>query len=136
MSIQNCCILELPQICDARGNLSFIEGTRQIPFAIKRVFYLYDVPNGEMRGGHAHKNLQQVMIAMSGSFDVALDDGFGKMTIHLMESSQAVYVPPMIWPELENFSTGAVCLVLASEYYNEADYYRDYRDFLIAVRGE
>jgi len=136
MSIQNCSIIELPQIYDPRGNLSFIEGTRHIPFEIKRVFYLYDVPVGKARGGHAHKNSQQFIIAMSGSLDIILDDGFEKRTIHLTGSHKGVYVPPMIWPELEDFSAGAVCMVLASDYYNEADYYRDYREFLAAVERD
>lgn len=135
MSIQDCCIIELPQIYDSRGTLSFIEGTRHIPFEIKRVFYLYNVPDGKTRGGHAHKNLQQLIIAMSGSFDIVLDDGFEKRTIHLTESHKAVYLPRMIWPDLENFSSDAVCMVLASEYYNEADYYREYSDFKAAVQG-
>jgi len=135
MSIQNCCIIELPQIYDPRGNLSFIEGNKHIPFDIKRVYYLYDVPDGKTRGGHAHKNLQQFIIAMSGSFDIVLDDGFEKRTINLTRSHKAVYVPRMIWRELGNFSSGAVCMVLASEYYDENDYYRNYSDFLAAVQG-
>lgn len=135
MSIQNCYIIQLPQIYDPRGNLSFIEGNKQIPFDIKRVYYLYDVPDGKTRGGHAHKNLQQFIIAMSGSFDLVLDDGFEKRTINLTRSNKAVYVPRMIWRKLENFSSGAVCMVLASEYYNENDYYRNYSDFLAAVQG-
>ncbi|AIF53718.1 FdtA/QdtA family cupin domain-containing protein [Pelosinus sp. UFO1] len=134
MGIKDCRIIELPKISDPRGNLSFIEGNRHIPFDIKRVYYLYDVPGGETRGGHAHKDLQQLIIAMSGSFDVLLDDGREKKTITLNRSYQGLYLPKMIWRELVNFSSGAVCMVLASEYYTEDDYYRIYDDFLLAVR--
>jgi len=134
MSIRNCRIIELPKISDTRGSLSFIEENRHISFDIKRVYYLYDVPGGETRGGHAHKKLQQLIIAMSGSFDILLDDGREKTIITLNRSYRGIYLPQMIWRELENFSSGAVCMVLASEYYDEADYYRNYDDFLAAVR--
>lgn len=134
MTIKECRIIELPKISDPRGNLSFIEGSRHIPFEIKRVYYLYDVPGGETRGGHAHKNLQQLIIAMSGSFDVVLDDGRGKKTVSLNRSYQGLYLPCMMWRELVNFSSGAVCMVLASEYYDEDDYYRNYDEFIAAVK--
>ena len=134
MSIHNCRIIELPKISDPRGNLSFVEGNKHIPFEIKRVYYLYDVPGGETRGGHAHKNLQQLIIAMSGSFDVILDDGMEKKTVSLNRSYQGLYLPSMMWRDLVNFSSGSVCMVLASDYYNEADYYRDYDEFLNAVK--
>ena len=123
-------IIDLPRIKDARGNLTFIEQNRHIPFDIKRVYYLYDVPGGEARGGHAHKELEQFIIAASGSFDVILDDGNQRETFHLNRSYYGVYVPKGVWRELENFSSGSVCLALTSEYYEEDDYIRDYDEFL------
>lgn len=130
--IENCRVIELPKIHDQRGNLTFIEGHRHIPFDIKRVYYLYDVPGGAERGGHAHKGLHQLIIAMSGSFDVILDDGRQKQRIHLNRSYNGLYICPMIWRELDNFSSGSVCMVLASNHYDEADYYRDYSEYLAA----
>jgi uncharacterized RmlC-like cupin family protein len=115
---------------DPRGNLTFIEGGVQIPFDIQRVYYLYDVPGGAERGGHAHKNLSQLLIAMSGSFDVLLDDGINKTSIHLNRSYNGLYICPMIWREINNFSSGSVCMVLASRKYDEEDYYRSYSDFI------
>ncbi len=132
MSMENCIIIELPKTTDPRGNLTFIEGMRHIPFDIRRVYYLYDVPGGAERGGHAHKALSQLIIAMSGSFDVILDDGMEKKRFHLNRSYQGLYVCPMIWRELDNFSSGSVCMVLASNEYDEADYYRDYAEFMRA----
>lgn len=126
----------MPKISDPRGNLSFVESDRHIPFEIKRIFYLYDVPGGETRAGHANIHLQQLIIAMSGSFDVVLDDGNEKKRFHLNRSYFGLYVPGMVWRELENFSSGAVCTVLASDYYDEKDYYREYEQFLNAVRGK
>ncbi len=134
MSVDKCKIIELPRINDARGNLSFVEGHNHIPFPIQRVYYLYDVPGGAERGGHGHKELQQLIIAMSGSFDVVLDDGNEKKRFHLNRSYNGLYVCPMIWRELDNFSSGAVCLVLASNLYDESDYYRDYPKFLTALK--
>jgi hypothetical protein len=134
--INNCRIIELPKISDPRGNLSFIEGGAHIPFEIKRVYYLYDVPGGADRGAHAHKNLQQFMVAMSGSFDVVLDDGRGKKRFHLNRSYYGLYVCPMMWRYLDNFSSGAVCMVLASDYYDEKDYIRDYSIFLELAVGK
>lgn len=133
MSINNCKIIDLPKITDPRGNLSFIESGRHIPFDIKRVYYLYDVPGGAERGGHAHKELSQLIIAMSGSFDVILDDGQEKKRFHLNRSYSGLYVCPMMWRELDNFSSGSVCMVLASNHYDEADYYRDYDEYLAAL---
>jgi len=129
-TINNCQIIELPKISDPRGNLTFIEENNQIPFEIKRVYYLYDVPGGAERGGHAHKNLYQLIIAMSGSFDVVLDDGEHKKRVHLNRSYQGLFVCPMIWRELDNFSSGSVCLVLASNLYSEDDYFRNKSDFM------
>ena len=111
---------------DNRGNLTFIEENRHVPFEIKRVYYLYDVPGGEARGGHAHKQLQQFIIAATGSFDVILDDGLSKERYHMNRSYYGVYIPSGVWRELDNFSSGSVCLVLASEYFDEEDYIRDY----------
>lgn len=130
MSVHDCKIIELPRINEPRGNLTFIEGSRHIPFDIKRVYYLYDVPGGAARAAHGHKALHQVMIAMSGSFDITLDDGHEKKLFHLNRSYQGLYIPPMLWRDLDNFSSGAVCMVLASDVYDESDYYRDYQQFL------
>jgi hypothetical protein len=134
MSVEDCRIIELPQITDPRGNLTFIEGTRHVPFEIKRVYYLYDVPGGATRAGHGHKKLQQLIIAMSGSFDVILDDGYNRKRHHLNRSYHGLYTCPMIWREIENFSSGSVCVVLASHYFDEGDYYRNYQQFLDAVK--
>jgi hypothetical protein len=131
-TLDYCETISLPRIHEPRGNLTFVEGSGHIPFDISRVYYLYDVPGGAERGGHAHKGLQQLIIAMSGSFDVVLDDGRNKRRIHLNRSYQGLYVCPMIWRELDNFSSGSVCLVLASNKYDEDDYYRDYEQYLQA----
>jgi dTDP-4-dehydrorhamnose 3,5-epimerase-like enzyme len=136
MSINDCRIIDLPKVTEARGNLTFVEGGRHVPFEIKRVYYLYDVPGGAERGGHAHKALHQLVIAMSGSFDIVLDDGYEKKRIHLNRSYIGLYIPPMMWREIDNFSSGSVCMVLASDYYDESDYYRDHVDFLLAVKGK
>lgn len=130
MSIEQCRIIDLPKIEDVRGNLSFVEGGIHIPFDIKRAYYLYDVPGGSNRGSHAHKNLHQFIVAMSGSFDVVLDDGKEQKRFHLNRSYYGLYICPMTWRLLDNFSSGAVCMVLASEHYDEADYIRNYEEFL------
>jgi dTDP-4-dehydrorhamnose 3,5-epimerase-like enzyme len=134
MSLEGVKIINLPKIVDPRGNLTFVEGNRHIPFEIKRVYYTYDVPGGEVRGGHAHRQLEQFIIAASGSFEVVLDDGLHRKSYFLNRSYYGLYIPRMIWRELVNFSSGSVCLVFASEYYEEADYYRDYREFLIDTK--
>jgi glyoxylate utilization-related uncharacterized protein len=136
MSIENCSLVELPKITDPRGNLTFIESSRHIPFSIARVFYLYDVPGGANRAGHALRTCEQFLIAMSGSFDVTLDDGVSKKVFQLNRSYYGLYIPPMIWREIDNFSSGAVCLALASHGYDENDYYREYVAFLKAMRGK
>lgn len=129
MPLNDCRRIDLPKIADPRGNLTFIEEERHVPFAIKRVYYLYDVPGGAMRAGHAHKDLHQFLIAMSGSFDVVLDDGRERRRVHLNRSYYGLYIPPLIWREIDNFSSGSVCLALVSDYYDEADYYREYEEF-------
>ena len=134
MAIKDCRLIDLPKITEARGNLTFVEGGRHVPFEIKRVYYLYDVPGGAERGGHAHKALHQLVIAMSGSFDLVLDDGYERKRIHLNRSYIGLYIPPMMWREIDNFSSGSVCMVLASDYCDESDYYRDHVDFLLAVK--
>jgi hypothetical protein len=136
MNVKNCKIIDLPKINDPRGNLTFIESEKHIPFDIKRVFYLYDVPGGEKRAGHALKRCHQLLIAASGSFDVILDDGSQKMRQHLNRSYYGFYIPPLTWREIDNFSSGSVCLVLASEFYDESDYYRTYEEFLKEVKGQ
>ena len=138
MALNDCRIIELPKISDPRGNLTFIEPVQHIPFDIKRVYYLYDVPGGAERGGHGHKALPQLIVAMSGSFDVVLNDGAAQRRFHLNRSYFGLYVCPMIWRELDNFSSGSVCMVLASNTYDEEDYYRDYHAYsnaLAAGRG-
>ena len=128
-------IISLPKISDPRGNLSFIEGNKHIPFEIKRVYYLYDVPAEAERGGHGHRKLQQLIVPLAGSFEFIVDDGINKQSFYLKRPWEGLYIPPMTWRDIGNFSSGAVCLVLASEYYDEADYFRDYDEFLKAVKA-
>jgi hypothetical protein len=135
MSIKDCSLIDLPRVNDPRGNLTFIEGGRHVPFELKRIFYLYDVPGGAMRAGHALKRCHQFIVATSGSFDVILDDGAERKRFQLNRSYYGLYVPPLVWREIDNFSSNSVCVVLASETYDESDYYRDYEDFLAAVKG-
>ena len=135
MGVDRIKLIELPKVHDPRGNLSVIETGRHIPFDFKRIFYLYDVPGGAIRAGHANMKLEQVIVAMSGSFDVLVDDGFRKAKIHLNRSYQGLYIPGMIWRELDNFSSASVCMVLASDFYDETDYYRDYELFVKAVQN-
>lgn len=134
MSIADCKIIELPKISDPRGNLTFVEGGNHIPFDIKRVYYLYDVPGGAERGAHGHKKLQQLIVAMSGSFDVVLDDGKNTKTFHMNRSYYGLLVSSMMWRDITNVSSGAVCMVLASDVYDEDDYYRDYEKFIQDTR--
>ena len=128
-NLEQCKIVNLPKVTDFRGNLSFIEENRQVPFYIKRVYYLYDVPSGASRGGHAHKELQQFIIALSGSFDVILDDGITKRKFFLNRPHYGLYISPKVWRELDNFSSNSVALALVSEVYDESDYVRDYDVF-------
>lgn len=134
MMMEQCRIVDLPKHHDPRGNLSVVEGGIHIPFDIERVYYLYDVPGGSARAGHGHVELQQLMIAMSGSFDVIVDDGYTRKKIHLNRSYYGLYIPKMMWREVENFSSGAVCLVMASTKFDKADYYHDYDEFAAMVR--
>lgn len=129
-TIYNCCVLELKKIHNRAGNITVIENNVQIPFEVKRVYYLYDVPGGEERGGHAHRELRQLIVAASGCFDIVLDDGKNKKIVELNRPYFGLYVIPGIWREIINFSSGAICLVLASEVYKKDDYIRDYQDFL------
>jgi hypothetical protein len=134
MHVSNCKLVELPKIHDFRGNLTFVQPDDVIQFSIARVYYLYDVPSGATRGGHGHKNLQQLIIALSGSFNVVLTDGTDTEIFQLNRPNIGLYVCPMIWRELENFSSGAVCLSIVSLPYDESDYYRNFDDYLQAVR--
>lgn len=129
-------LIDLEKIADLRGNLTFIEGMRHVPFDVQRVYYLYDVPGGEARGGHAHYNLQQLIIAVAGSFDVLLDNGFEKRAITCNRPFQGILMKSLVWRELNNFSSGAVCLVLASMRYDESDYIRDYKKFISVARNK
>lgn len=129
MSIDACQLIDLPKITDLRGNLTFVEGDRHVPFPVRRVFYLYDVPTGASRGAHAHREQHQFLVCLSGSFDVDLDDGRERRTVHLNRPWKGLHIPPMIWAAEVNFDPGTVCLVLASDTYIEADYIRDYDEF-------
>lgn len=133
MSVADCKLIELPKITDPRGNLTFIESERHVPFLVKRIFYLYDVPTGNDRGAHAHKKLHQFLVCLAGSFDVTLDDGINQSTVHLNRPWKGLHILPMVWAAEVNFDPGSICLVMASEYYDESDYYRDYDLFLKAV---
>lgn len=129
-NIHNCNVIELNKIENRAGNITIIENGKHLPFDTKRIYYLYDVPGGAERGGHAHKNLWQLIVAASGSFDVILDDGINKKIINLNRSYFGLMVVPGIWREIVNFSSGAICLVLASQKYDERDYIREYADFI------
>ena len=122
-------IIDLPKIEDPRGNLSFIESENHIPFIIERTYLIYDVPGGQVRGGHAYRELEEFIVALSGSFDVVLDDGKKKKTYSLNRSYYGLYVPKMVWRSMENFSTNALCMTLASTPYDKDDYLRDYNTF-------
>lgn len=128
-SVYNCSIIELPKIDYRAGNLSAVENMKNLPFSIKRVFYIYDIPGGKDRGAHAHKRCQQFLIAVSGSFEVEMDDGLNKKTVQLNRPNYGLHIPPGIWAAEKAFSSGSVCLVLASELYDEGDYVRDYEEF-------
>ena len=129
-TVEDVKIIELPKFLDARGNLSFVEQLNHIPFEIKRTYWIYDVPGGEARGGHAFHQNQEFMVALSGAFDVVVDDGCQKKTFNLNRSYYGLYVPAGLWREMENFSTNSLALEFGSEHYNEDDYIREYGDFL------
>jgi dTDP-4-dehydrorhamnose 3,5-epimerase-like enzyme len=135
MGIEHARIIDLKKIANPKGNLTPIESGEDVPFEFRRIYYTYDIPGGESRGGHAHLALQQLIIAVSGSFTVELDDGRERTSFYLNRSYYGLYIPPMLWRDLTNFSSGSVALVLASEHYDEADYIRDYQAFLDVVRG-
>lgn len=135
MQLQQSKIIELPKVTDQRGNLSFIEGDNHIPFSVQRVYYLYDVPGGQSRAGHAMKVDHKLVVAISGSFDVHVDNGEVKQSFQLNRAYYGLHIPPKCWRYIDNFSSGAVCLVLASEAYSPEGYYRDYDEFLKAVRS-
>ena len=128
-------LIDLPVVSDPRGDLTFVEGQNHVPFDIKRVYYLYNVPVDAERGGHAHRKLEQVVFALSGSFRITVDDGAEKTEFWLRDPRKGLYINRLIWREMDCFSQGAVCMVLASQYYDESDYYRDYDDFLTAARS-
>ena len=129
-SIYDCVVLPLSKIHNRAGNITIVEGQNNLPFEIKRVYYLYDIPGGEDRGGHAHKELHQLVVAAGGAFDVLLDDGINKKVVTLNRPDYGVLIVPGIWRELMEFSSGSICLVLASQPYDEEDYIREYDDFL------
>ncbi|MBW0161198.1 MAG: WxcM-like domain-containing protein [Sediminibacterium sp. Gen4] len=129
-SVYDCSVLPLSKIHNRAGNITVIEGDHSVPFPIKRIYYLYDIPSGETRGGHGHKELYQLIVAASGSFDVVLDDGRNKRIVTLNRPDYGLMVVPGIWRELLEFSSGAICLVMASEIYTELDYIREYKDFI------
>jgi oxalate decarboxylase/phosphoglucose isomerase-like protein (cupin superfamily) len=131
-TIDDCTIIDLPRILIPQGNITPVENQRDIPFDIKRVYYLYDVPGGAERGGHAHKNLEQVIVSLMGSFDINLDDGENSKIVSLNRAYYGLYIPPMMWRHLSNFSSGGVCLVLASLPYDENEYIRDYEEYRAA----
>lgn len=131
--LEFCRIIKLPKINDQRGNLTFVEENKHIPFDVKRIFYIYDIPTAQSRGAHAHRRLHQFLICLSGSLDVNLDDGHNKKTIHLNRPWEGLYVPPMVWGSETNFDAGTIYLILASDFYDESDYYRDYNEFLKEV---
>jgi hypothetical protein len=129
-TVYDCNIIQLPKVHNRAGNITALENNISLPFEVKRVYYLYDVPGGEERGGHAHKELQQFIIAVSGAFDVVLNDGVNRKTVHLDRPFNGLHIVPGIWRELVNFSSGSICLVLASHKYEESDYIREFQDFL------
>ena len=135
-NVYNCTVIELPRIASPSGNLTAIQGGETLPFHVMRVYYLYDIPGGVARGGHAHRELHQLIVAASGSFDILLDDGVNRRSVHLNRPFYGLYLTNMIWRELNNFSSGGICLVLASAPYNEDDYIRNYQEFRALVKAK
>jgi len=129
-TVFDCSIIYLPKIQNRAGNITPVTNLENIPFIIKRIYYLYDMPGGESRGAHAHKKLEQLVIALSGSFDITLDDGRNKKSVHLARPYMGLHMQPGMWRDINNFSSGAICLVLASELYDEKDYIREYSEFM------
>jgi hypothetical protein len=132
--VGGCKIIQLPKISDLRGNLSYVEGGKYVPFMIRRAYWIYDVPGGALRGGHAYRKLQEFIIAASGSFDVVVDDGSERQVVQLNRSYFGLYVPPMLWRQIENFSSNSVTLILGSLPHSEDDYFRDYQAFVREVK--
>ena len=136
MTVKDCKLLKLPKVASEAGSISFVQSITHVPFNIQRIYYLYDLPEQAARGAHGHKKLQQLIIAVAGAFDFIVDDGYEKKTFRLNRPDEGLYVTPMIWRDLCNFEPNSVCLVLASELYDEDDYYRNYDNFLKDARGE
>ncbi|HZT37902.1 MAG TPA: FdtA/QdtA family cupin domain-containing protein [Bryobacteraceae bacterium] len=135
MLVQNCRLIAFPEVADRRGRLTFFEAERSAPFPIRRVFCIYGVTPGESRGGHAHRQLHQLLVCLAGSFDVIVDDGLERARFHLDCPTRGLYIPPLIWDTEINFAPGSVCMVLASDYYDETDYFRDYSEYVAAVEA-
>lgn len=129
-TVYDCNVIHLPKIYREAGSITPVQNNLEIPFSIRRIYYLYDIPAGETRGAHAHKSLEQLIIAASGSFDITIDDGRNKKTVHLNRPFMGLHIKPYIWRDMSNFSSGATCLVLASNLYNAQDYIRDYEEFI------
>ncbi|MFL9482445.1 sugar 3,4-ketoisomerase [Chitinophagaceae bacterium LWZ2-11] len=129
-TVFDCNVIHFPKIHNRVGNITAVQNNIELPFEVKRIYYLYDIPGGESRGAHGHKKLEQMIISASGSFDITIDDGKNKKTIHLSRPYMGVHIKPGIWRDLTNFSSGAICLVLASDFYSEEDYIRTYDEFM------
>lgn len=127
-------LVKLPHIIDHRGSIGVVEANKDIPFEIRRMYYLFDVPHKALRGAHAHKDLQQLIICLAGSFEIELDDGIKKESFYMNDPTQGIYINNMVWRDLKNFSSGSVCCVLASDFYNESDYYRVYEEFKLEAQ--
>tara|TARA_B100000575_G_C23135522_1_gene659593 strand:- start:2945 stop:3358 length:414 start_codon:yes stop_codon:yes gene_type:complete len=136
MSINNCRIIDFPKVTSSRGSLTFIEDDLSLPFDVKRVFYIYDVPSGESRGSHAHKKLEEIIICLSGSFSIELDDGYNQIIYNLNRPWEGLHLSPLTWFSLKNFCTGSICLVLCSDKYDEDDYIRDYNDYIKLIKDK